>query len=208
MIKIKNLSKKYGIKEIFKNLNLEIDQGDFIWIYGVSGAGKTTLLNILGMLDEDYTGSIEILGLKNPKIDGSGKALLKNDISYLFQNYGLVEYESIYYNLNVINKVAKKKDKKEIMQQVLQKVGLKHLKLKQAVYELSGGEQQRLAIAKILLKQPKIIFCDESTGSLDMQNAKVIMNLLKELNNQGATIVIVSHDDLVANYVNKKLEIF
>lgn len=207
MIKIEKLNKKYNDKVIFKDFNAQINKGDFVLIHGESGAGKSTLLNIIGMLDDEYEGEVTILGKENPDIAEEGLELLRNDISYLFQNYGLIDNESIYYNFNIINRVRKSKDKEKQMKSVLKILGLEHLDLKEKIYVLSGGEQQRIAVGKILLKRPKIILCDEPTGSLDKENAMHIIELLKELNEKGTTILVVSHDMIFEEYVNKKIEI-
>lgn len=207
ILKISNLTKNYKDKKIFNSLNLEVNSGDFLWIYGKSGAGKSTLLNIIGMLEQDFEGNLKLFNYENPTIEGEGKKILKNDLSYLFQNYGLIDNEDCYYNLNIINKIKGKINKKEMMIEALKEVGLDEYMLEKKVYTLSGGEQQRLAIAKIILKKPKLILCDEPTGSLDEENSIKVMEILKKLNDSGITIIIVSHDKRIEKYANKKLKI-
>lgn len=204
MIEIEELCKSYS-KEIFLDFNLTIEQGESVLISGKSGRGKSTLLNIIGMLDDDYEGNVNILGYDNPMIDSKeGRDLLKTDISYVFQNYGLMDNKTIYQNLNIVHSVRKlkKKNKAEVMNDVLEQVNL-NLSIDTPIYELSGGEQQRVAIAKVILKQPKLILCDEPTGSLDSDNAKTILGILKKLNEDGSTIVIASHDPIVNDYVDR-----
>lgn len=204
MIEIEELCKSYS-KEIFLDFNLTIEQGESVLISGKSGRGKSTLLNIIGMLDDDYEGNVNILGYDNPMIDSKeGRGLLKTDISYVFQNYGLMDNKTIYQNLNIVHSVRKlkKKNKAEVMNDVLEQVNL-NLSIDTPIYELSGGEQQRVAIAKVILKQPKLILCDEPTGSLDSDNAKTILGILKKLNEDGSTIIIASHDPIVNDYVDR-----
>lgn len=208
MIKIKDLYKEYN-KVIFDDFNLEIKEGQFVLFSGESGKGKSTLLNIIGMLDSDYGGDIEILGHENPQIDSKvGRLLLNNDISYLFQNFGLMDNKTIYENLAIISKIRSlsKKEKQKAIKEVLEKVNLQ-MSVDSPIYELSGGEQQRVAIAKVILKSPKLILCDEPTGSLDKVNANSIMQILTDLNRQGSTIVIASHDPLTKVYVDTEIKL-
>lgn len=206
MISLSNITKYYS-KRLYEDFNLEIEERDFVLLSGPSGCGKSSLLNIIGMLDNEYEGNLTIMGYENPSIDSKeGRNLLRNDISYLFQNYGLMDNKSIFENLKIVKLSGTRKDKKKQCNDTLAKLGL-NMSLKTPVYELSGGEQQRVAMAKILLKRPKIILCDEPTGSLDKENAKLILELLKELNEAGNTIVIASHDDEVAKYANKIVNI-
>lgn len=208
MIEINGLSKQYN-KVIFDNFDMDIDEGQFVLISGESGRGKSTLLNIIGMLDTDYEGSVCVLGYEQLQIDSKvGRRLLNNDISYLFQNFGLIDNKTIYENLVIISKVKKykKKQRVSLMKEALEKVKL-DMDINTPIYELSGGEQQRVAVAKIILKAPKLILCDEPTGSLDQDNAHAIMTILSELNKQGSTIVIASHDPLVKQYVTNIIEL-
>lgn len=206
MITLSNISKYYN-KTLYEDFNLQINEGDFVLLRGVSGSGKSTLLNIIGMLDEEYEGDLTIMGYDNPRIySKTGRKLLKNDISYLFQNYGLMDNRSIYQNLKIVSISGSKKEKEQKYLEVLAKVNL-DMDLSTPIYELSGGEQQRVALAKILLKKPKIILCDEPTGSLDQENAKGVMELLKGLNGDGSTIIIASHEQYLDEYVNRIVNI-
>lgn len=208
MIEINGLYKKYN-KVIFDGLNLTINDGQFVLISGESGRGKSTLLNIIGMLDNDYKGDVVILDFENPRIDSKiGRMLLKNDISYLFQNFGLIDNKTIYQNLAIVSTIRKlsKQQKRFEIEKALARVNL-DMDIDSPIYELSGGEQQRVAIAKIILKAPKLILCDEPTGSLDEENARTIMEILSKLNSKGSTIVIASHDPLTKEYVDSIIEL-
>lgn len=209
VVELKNICKKYGDKEIFNNFNLTVEEGDFVSIMGVSGAGKSTLLNIIGMLEKADSGDIEILGVKNPSFNsGKGVKLLRNGISYLFQNYGLVDSESVLYNLKIATTYlnCSKAEKKEKISKALEKVGLTGYE-KRKIYQLSGGEQQRVAMAKIILKSSKIILADEPTGSLDSANRNDVMGLLNEMNKSGSTIIVVTHDPAVDEYATVHIKL-
>lgn len=208
MIEINNLYKAYN-KVIFNEFNLEIADGEFVLLSGESGRGKSTLLNIIGMLDSDYQGSVKILGYEDPVIDSKiGRKLLNDEISYIFQNFGLIDNKTIYDNLAIVSSIRKlkKSQKREEIEASLSRVNLQ-LDINSPIYELSGGEQQRVAIAKAILKSPRLILCDEPTGSLDEENARLIMEILCKLNEQGSTIVIASHDPLAREYVDTVVEL-
>lgn len=208
-VELKNICKKYGDREIFKNFNLTVEEGDFVSIMGVSGAGKSTLLNIIGMLEKADSGDIEIFGIKNPTFNSSsGVKLLRHNISYLFQNYGLVESESVLYNLKIATKYLKcsKAEEKIKIAKALEKVGLSGFE-KKKVYQLSGGEQQRVAMAKIILKSSKLILADEPTGSLDSANRKDVLELLNEINQNGSTVIVVTHDPIVDEYATVRIKL-
>ncbi|MBE6851950.1 MAG: ATP-binding cassette domain-containing protein [Ruminococcus sp.] len=198
-IRLENITKKFGEKLVLDNYSLSIEQGEFVSITGESGKGKTTLLNIIGMLERPDKGNVYIKDQKNPYFNQrSGQKLLRNDIIYLFQNNGLVESETIRYNLDICCRDLKKADKESEMKSALQKVGLDESYLKQRVYQLSGGEQQRVAISRIYLRPSTIILADEPTGSLDSQNRDMVMDALKDFHKNGKTIVVVTHDKEVS----------
>ncbi|MFC9567364.1 putative bacteriocin export ABC transporter, partial [Bacillus cereus] len=192
-IKLDHITKKFGEKYIFQNFSLDIYKNEFIGIMGKSGAGKSTLLNIIGLLDEPDEGTVMIEGYDNPY--KHKKFFFRNKLGYIFQNFALMDNETVGKNLEVALKFQKvtKEEKKDLMKNVLEQVGLS-CSLKTKVYTLSGGEQQRLAIARVLLKKCNIILADEPTGSLDKENRDQVINLLKKLHNEGKTIIIVTHD--------------
>jgi len=201
LVELNNITKSYGKKNILNEFSLEIQEGEFIAIMGASGRGKSTILNILGLLETFDHGKLIIDGETNIAPNSSkATRLLREKISYLFQNFALVDDETVEYNLDLALKYVKnKKQEKHIkMQEALSIVGLENYE-KRKIYELSGGEQQRVSVARIILKPSKIILADEPTGSLDEENRDLILNLLKKLNSQGKTIVIVTHDKYVAD---------
>lgn len=209
VISLKNITKKYGDNVIFEKFNLEVEQGDFIAIMGPSGKGKSTLLNIIGILEEFDSGSLEIYDVKEPKFyTKAGIKLLREKISYLFQNFGLVEDKTVEYNMNIatrfINLSKQEIEKKQ--EEVVKNLGLEGYE-KKKIYQLSGGEQQRIALARILLKPSEIILADEPTGSLDEGNKNIVMNMLSDLNKAGKTIIIVTHDMEVAKCCSKIINI-
>lgn len=206
LIELKNVNKNYGEKCVLKNLNIDINEGDFVGIKGRSGRGKTTLLNIIG-LQETFEGEYYFDGNKVDLDDKkSVRSLLKEQVGYLFQNFALIDDMNVYDNLNIVID-KKKKNTESAMIDALELVGLNKDFLYQKIYKCSGGEQQRIAVARLILKNCKIILADEPTGSLDMENANLIMKLLTELNEQGKTIIMVSHDDKMISYCKRVVEL-
>lgn len=205
MIEIKNLNKRFSDKIIFDNLNLIINDGEMIAVSGASGSGKTTLLNILGKLDEEYTGDI-IVDSKNLK-NISKTEYLRNKIGYLFQNYALADNLTVNKNLDFALKYSDDKSQ-EAKETALKLVDLEPLTyLNKKVYTLSGGEQQRVALARLFLKPCSIILADEPTGSLDVKNRDVILEILRKMNNQGKVIIIVTHDPYVLTVCDRVIKI-
>ncbi|MBU5591637.1 ABC transporter ATP-binding protein [Clostridium sp. MSJ-4] len=209
IIELKNVTKVYGNKTILNKFSMTINDGDFIALMGISGSGKSTLLNIIGLLEDFDEGELILDGDKNIS-PGSSKAneILREKICYLFQNFALVDDENVEYNLNLPLKYApgSKKEKRSRIDEALKYVGLENYE-KHKIYELSGGEQQRVAIARIMLKPCKIILADEPTGSLDEHNRDLVIDLLKKFNDEGKTVVIVTHDSYVANRCKKIINI-
>ena len=199
MIKIKDLSIKYEDKVIFDNFNLEINKGDFVTLTGPSGSGKTTLLYAIGNILNEYQGTIEI---DNKEINKKHvlDPNVTSKVGFIFQNFLLVENETVLENLALIND-----DKKEI-EKALSYVGLSGCE-DQYIYQLSGGEQQRIAIARVLIRNVDIILGDEITGNLDEENSRIILELIKKLNEEGKTIVLVTHDSDVVTYAKREIKI-
>ena len=193
-ISLKNVNKSFGAHHVLKDINLNINEGDFICIFGKSGGGKTTLLNIIGTLESYDSGDMSSFAKLNPiKKKKDCELLRRNNIAYLFQNFALVEKMTVEENMKLAVKYNKAKNKKELIQTALDKMGVGD-KLKSKVYELSGGEQQRVAIARNMVKPFDIMLADEPTGSLDDENKSIVIDTLLALNNEGKTIVVVSHD--------------
>ncbi|MDI3311904.1 MAG: ATP-binding cassette domain-containing protein [Thermoanaerobacterium sp.] len=190
MIKIDNISKSFGEHVIFKNFSCSIKQGDFVVFSGKSGSGKTTLLNMIGGIEQFDSGKIIVddLDLSN---NNDIIKLYREKIGFLFQNFALVEYKTVEENILMIDK----KYRNEVtVSSVLDKVGLSGYE-KRKIFTLSGGEQQRIAIARLLMKRCSIVLADEPTGSLDSYNANIVMKHIKELNELGKTIIMVTHDE-------------
>lgn len=192
MIEIKEISKAFGDHVIFKGLDLNIEKGEFVVFCGPSGCGKTTLLNIIGGLEKIDEGSLIVDGM-----DISGKRPKKDyyltKVGFLFQNFAILENKTVKENIELVQNKARTGI---TVAEALEKVGLKD-KENEKVYKLSGGEQQRVAVARLLFKKCDIILADEPTGSLDRANGDNILKLLHMLNDMGKTVVLVTHDDKI-----------
>ena len=188
MITIKNLNKSYGEKVLFDNYNLEIPDKSFVIINGESGRGKTTLLNMIGGLEKPDSGEICIDGIELTSLKNK-KDFYKETVGFLFQNFALLENKTVRQNLSMI-----KKDTRTdcTIEQAIRRVGLEK-ELDKKVYKLSGGEQQRVALARLMVKKCSVILADEPTGSLDEKNAETVIQILRELNEMGKTVIIVTH---------------
>ena len=209
MIKLENITKTIGKKVILENLSLKINQGDLVAIVGKSGSGKSTLLNLLGLIDGDYSGHYEIFGQKNVLVNSAkSQAIIREHISYLFQNFALIDNETVEYNLMLALKYVKlpKTDKVKKIEEILERVGLSST-LHQKVSELSGGEQQRIAVARAILKPSQLLLADEPTGSLDPENRDLVLNFLLDMNKEGKTVIIVTHDIYVAQQCHRVIEL-
>ena len=206
ILKINHLNKSYGSHLVLNNINIEIQENEFCLIMGKSGCGKSTLLNIIGLLDTYDEGQVQLFNDNIPKpFSKKAEKLLKNKIGYLFQNFALIDNESVEYNLEIIMD-KRKKDKQHLINEALEKVGLDKYNDKK-VCECSGGEQQRVAIARLLLKPCELILADEPTGSLDSYNKKIVCDLLKKMQQEGKTIVVVTHDDYLKQYADRIINI-
>ncbi len=199
-ITLSNINKSFGKKALFRDYSLTIEAGEFVAIKGESGAGKTTLLNIIGLLEAPDSGSVTLCGVKNPSFfSRAAVELRRHRLSYLFQNYGLVDTDTVESNMRLATRFGKAKGKaeKKRIADALAQVGLTGYE-RRKVYTLSGGEQQRVALAKIIAKSPDIILADEPTGSLDARNRDIVLAMLRQLNEEGKTIVVVTHDPTVS----------
>jgi putative ABC transport system ATP-binding protein len=205
MIELKNISRSFSGKTILTNFSLSINKGEFVSIIGESGAGKTTVLNMIGLLDKPDKGTVSIDGHLNPNRKVA-MYLRRHKFGYIFQNYVLLNNETVKDNL-LISHAYSNNFSNEIMINNLEKVGLDATYLEKKVYQLSGGEQQRIAIARVMLKPCEIILADEPTGNLDHLNKEVILNLFKHLKASGKTIICVTHDKEVAEWSDRIINI-
>lgn len=194
MIELQHIWKQFGSRIIFSDLSLNFQSGMVYALIGDSGCGKTTLLNMLAKLETFDKGEIIYKGKSLTSLKNN--EFYRNELGYLFQNFGLLESQTIRENLELgmIGKKKNKKQEKERLLQALQAVRLDYLCLNQKIFELSGGEAQRVALAKIILKNPPLILADEPTASLDPKNSKEIMEILLELRNANRTIIIATHN--------------
>ena len=195
MIELQHIWKQFGSRVIFSDLSLNFQGGMVYALIGDSGCGKTTLLNMLAKLETFDKGEIFYKG--NSLTSIKNEEFYRNELGYLFQNFGLLESQTIRENLElglIGKKKNKKQEKERLLLQALQAVRLDYLSLNQNIYELSGGEAQRIALAKIILKDPPLILADEPTASLDPKNSKEIMEILLELRNANRTIIIATHN--------------
>ena len=209
MIETVNLSKSYGNHVVINNLNLKIKEQEMVAIVGPSGCGKSTLLNIIGQIDDQYDGTLLIDEKTMDKLNQSQKEkFIRYHINYLFQNFALIETETVKENLLIGLEYSKlkKQEKNERIAEVLKKVKLEKT-LNKKVYELSGGEQQRIALARIMLKPGNIVLADEPTGNLDKDSSLLVMKVLKELQKDGKTIIIVTHSEEIASQCDRIVEL-
>ena len=196
MIELRDIQKTFDGHVVLRDYSYQFCEGKSYALIGESGAGKTTLLNIIGKLETAQNGTVEINGIDLRKI--KEKTYFKDFVSYLFQNYGLIENRSIKDNLELafIGKKLSRKDKVEQMCEALKKVHLQ-LDLNRKIYSLSGGEAQRVAIAKVMLNDSPIVLADEPTASLDEKNSREIIDLILGLQNEKRIIIIATHDKSV-----------
>ena len=190
MIEIQKLSKSFGRKTLFQDFNLSIEQGEYVVFSGASGCGKTTLLNMIGSLENYDSGHILVDGLDIGNRKNQQK-YLREKVGFLFQNFALMEDKTVMENLEIV----KKSNRSAVsIEEVLEKVGMEGSQSSK-VYTLSGGEQQRIALARLMIKKCDIILCDEPTGSLDRENGKKIMDLIMGMKQSGKTVILVTHDE-------------
>jgi putative ABC transport system ATP-binding protein len=213
MIETKNLIKEYevGSQKVraLNGINLSVDKGEFISIMGPSGSGKTTLMNIIGCLDTPTDGSYSLNNQVVSKLSDNQLAKIRNkEIGFVFQSFHLLARNSALNNVMLPLKYAgcKETEAKKRCNDALDKVGLSDRK-NHSPAELSGGQQQRVAIARALVNNPSILFADEPTGNLDSKTGADVMNLFKELNQGGQTIILITHEDSIAEQSNRIITI-
>ena len=209
MIKIKDLEKYYSTEELqtiaLNKLTFDVKEGEFVAIMGPSGCGKSTLLNILGMLDDADGGSFVFNDTEVIKFSERKRAnIRKHNIGFVFQSFNLIDQLTVFENveLPLIYTGMKKSDRKKKVEEVLEKMQIMHRR-KHFPQQLSGGQQQRVAVARAVVNNPKLILADEPTGNLDSSNGNEVMDLLTELNDQGATIIMVTHSEHDAKFSHR-----
>jgi putative ABC transport system ATP-binding protein len=214
MIKLQNVEKVYRTSSIetlaLNNINLDVKKGEFVSIMGPSGCGKSTLLNIMGLLDEPSRGNIELDGKKVESYRDKELAKLRNQkLGFIFQSFHLINDLSVLDNVEIplLYRTSSAKQRRDLAVEALEKVGLSN-RMKHFPKQLSGGQKQRVAIARAIVGRPEIILADEPTGNLDSVMGNEILSILKKLNEDGATIVMVTHDDAMAKQTHRLVRLF
>ena len=214
MITVNNLSRIFRTEEIettaINGVSFEINDGEFVAIMGPSGCGKSTLLNVLGLLDSPTGGSYMLLGTEVAGLKEKDRTKFrKGNIGFVFQSFNLIDelnvYENIELPLRYLNMGAK--ERKERVTEIMKRMAISH-RAQHFPAQLSGGQQQRVAIARAVVANPKLILADEPTGNLDSKNGKEVMNLLRELNTEGTTIVMVTHSQKDAAMAQRIINLF
>jgi putative ABC transport system ATP-binding protein len=214
MIKTNNLKKMYITEEVettaLNDVNLDIKEGEFVSIMGPSGCGKSTLLNILGLIDNPSGGEYFFLDKEVSKFSERQRAnLRKGSIGFVFQSFNLIDELTVYENVELpllYLKVAPK-DRKKKVEVVLEKMQIMHRK-NHFPQQLSGGQQQRVAVARAIVAAPKLILADEPTGNLDSSHGDEVMSLLKQLHEEGTTVIMVTHSPTYAEYSQRVIHLF
>ncbi len=214
MIKTVNLKKVYLTEDVettaLNNVNFEVEKGEFVSIMGPSGCGKSTLLNILGLLDNPSDGELHFVGHEVSKFSERQRAQLrKENIGFVFQSFNLIDELTIFENveLPLLYLGVPSSERKKKVNEVLERMEVMH-RVNHFPQQLSGGQQQRVAVARAIVSTPKVILADEPTGNLDSERGDEVMSLLTSLNEQGTTIVMVTHSPTYAEYGNRVIHLF
>lgn len=213
LIQTRNLTRVYRTEEVetyaLNGIDLTVHEGDFVSIMGPSGSGKTTLLSILGLLDQPTSGSYTFLGYDVTHYSEKERARLrKGNIGFVFQNFNLIEELTVYENveLPLLYMKVPPAERRERVMSILEQFKMAHRR-NHYPRQLSAGQQQRTAVARAVVIQPRLILADEPTGNLDTRNGDEIMKLFQELNDEGTTIVMVTHDTSYATYAQRVLHL-
>src|SRR6201988_870723 len=214
MIKITDLEKFYRTEEVetiaLNKLSIEVKKGEFVAIMGPSGCGKSTLLNILGMLDDPDGGSYVFNGIEVAHFTERKRAdLRKHNIGFVFQSFNLIDELTVFENveLPLLYLKVPSSERKQRVEEVLERMNIMHRR-NHFPQQLSGGQQQRVAISRAIVAKPKVILADEPTGKLDSANGEEVMKLLSQLNEEGTTVIMVTHSPYDANYAHRIVNLF
>ena len=214
MIKVSNLSKVFKTEEIettaLNGVSFEIKDGEFVAIMGPSGCGKSTLLNILGLLDNPTEGSYQFGDTEVANLKEKDRTKFrKGNIGFVFQSFNLIDELNVYENIELPLRYLDipSSERRQRVTEMMKRMNISH-RAKHFPQQLSGGQQQRVAIARACVANPKLILADEPTGNLDSKNGKEVMELLQELNNEGATIVMVTHSQKDAACAQRTIDLF
>lgn len=209
MLKVEDIKKSFLTEEVetiaLNGVSFEVKEGEFVAIMGPSGCGKSTLLNILGLLDNPSDGKYQLLDKEVGHLREKDRTMFrKGNIGFVFQSFNLIDELSVEENveLPLIYMGVKPSERKERVKKMLERMSMSH-RTRHFPQQLSGGQQQRVAIARALVSNPKLILADEPTGNLDSKNGQEVMQLLKELNNEGTTIIMVTHSQHDASYASR-----
>jgi putative ABC transport system ATP-binding protein len=214
MIKISELEKIYRTEEVetvaLNKLNVEVKTGEFVAVMGPSGCGKSTLLNILGMLDDPDNGSYKFNDIEVAHFNERKRAdLRKHNLGFVFQSFNLIDELTVFENveLPLLYLKVPSGERKQRVEEVLERMNIMHRR-NHFPQQLSGGQQQRVAISRAIVAKPKVILADEPTGNLDSANGEEVMKLLSQLNEEGTTVIMVTHSPYDANYAHRIVNLF
>ena len=214
MLEINNLSKVFRTTEVetvaLNQVNLHVDEGEFVAIMGPSGCGKSTLLNILGLLDNPTSGSYKLLGQEVADLREKDRTRVrKGKIGFVFQSFNLIDELNVFENveLPLTYLGIKAAERKQRVHDILKRMAISH-RAQHFPQQLSGGQQQRVAIARAVVTNPKLILADEPTGNLDSKNGAEVIKLLSELNSEGTTIIMVTHSQHDASFAHRTVHLF
>ena len=214
MIEINNLSKVFRTTEVetvaLNQVNLHVDEGEFVAIMGPSGCGKSTLLNILGLLDNPTSGSYKLLGQEVADLREKDRTRVrKGKIGFVFQSFNLIDELNVFENveLPLTYLGIKAAERKQRVHDILKRMAISH-RAQHFPQQLSGGQQQRVAIARAVVTNPKLILADKPTGNLDSKNGAEVIKLLSELNSEGTTIIMVTHSQHDASFAHRTVHLF
>lgn len=214
MIQLENIKKVFRTEEVetiaLAGITIKVEEGEFVAIMGPSGCGKSTLLNILGLLDNPTEGTYNLAGTEVGSLkEGERTTVRKGQIGFVFQSFNLIDDLNVYENIELplLYMGIPRKERKRRVEDAMRRMDITH-RAGHFPQQLSGGQQQRVAIARAVVATPKIIFADEPTGNLDSKNGIEVMELLKQLNSEGTTIVMVTHSQRDASYARRVINLF